>query len=93
MEMIPPCMATSGSSGAHYMYNLGQAMTKNAHAVARASWLAAHGAHAAQDRERYVPVVICFLGTKLASSCQDFPEVHLVNAWRVSNTIGVGVFV
>ena len=74
MEMIPPCMATSGSSGAHYMYNLGQAMTKNAHAVARASWLAAHGAHAAQDRERYVPVVIFFWGQNLLLRAKIFPR-------------------
>ena len=29
-----------------------------------------------------------FFGQNLLSSCQDFPEVRLVNAWRVSNKIG-----
>jgi hypothetical protein len=29
-----------------------------------------------------------FFGQNLLSSCQDFPKVRLVNAWRVSNKIG-----
>ena len=57
--------------------------------LSRSGWKGdeTHFHHVQNFSKNRLPRAI-FFGQNLLSSCQGFPKVRLVNAWRVSNKIG-----